>query len=103
MATGDTATASGEPLDADETDTYKLGQPGSDRISGIIERATTGADVVAVWQDGEGNDLLEETLTSVAGGAKEPFDSPSRGVKCRLEVRDTGSGAGDYSLATILR
>jgi hypothetical protein len=103
MATGDTATAFGEALGVGETDTYKLGQPGSDRISGIIERATTSADVVAVWQDEDGTDLIEETLTSVTGGSKQKFDSPSRGVKCRLEVRDTGSGSGDYSLAAILR
>lgn len=103
MATGDTATASGKPLGADETDTYKLGQPGSDRISGIIERQTTGVDVVAVWQDEDNNDLIEEQLASASGGSKQDFDSPSRGVKCRLEVRDTGAAAGDYSLSAILR
>lgn len=103
MPTGDTANARTEALGADETDTYSLGQPGADSLSGIYERATSSSEVVVVWQDEDKNDILEETLASPAGGSKETFDVPCRHPKARLEVRDTATGAGDYDLAAHMR
>lgn len=103
MPTGDTANAIDKALGVDETDTYSLGQPGADSLSGTYERATTASEVVVVWQDKEKNDIIEEQLVSPSAGTKAPFDVPARGAKARLEVRDTGSGSGAYSLTAHMR
>lgn len=103
MPTGDQATASAKALGADETDTYSLGQPGGEKLSGIIERATTGVTVTAVWLDDDGNDVISEQLASPSAGTQGTWDTPCRTQKCRLEVADSGSGAGDYDLAALFR
>lgn len=103
MPTGDTASASGEPLGSGETDTYSLGQPGGQSLSGIVERQSTAVTVEAVWIDEDGNDVITEQIASAGAGSQATWDVPCRQAKCRLKVNDDGSASGQYSMAAHFR
>ncbi len=86
--------ASGENAEAvAEIDESQVGDGAS--ISGAVTRASTSYDIELVWQDKLGNDVITESQsTGNAAGTTTTFDVAARSPRCKVRVKDAGSGSG---------
>lgn len=104
MPTNDFVSQNDTALGSGETDSHELQQPGAQKLSGSVTRETTAYDLDVVWQAEDGTDIETESIASnVSGGTQTTFDVVARSPRAKLQIKDSGTGAGAYDLVAHFR